>query len=79
MLDKNLILDKDLIKLADKTEKLFKQKMNLAKGAVNNLPESEAKLKKKLSGLLKSTTSKNADPEDLIKQLTKIVKTVNGL
>jgi len=73
MLDRSGILDKDLIKLANQAEKMLKKKKDFARNAINNLPESEAKMKAKLSGLLKSTTSKNADPEDLIKELKKIV------
>lgn len=74
MLDRNLILDKDLAKLADQTEKVFKKKMDIARDAVNNLPESEAKMKEKMKGILKASTSKNANHEDLMKELNKIVK-----
>ena len=73
MLDSSGILNKDLIKLANKAEKLFKQQMDIARIAVDKLPESEAKLKVKLNGLLKSTTNKNANTEDLINQLNKII------
>jgi len=73
MLDRSGILDKDLIKLANQAEKMLKKKKDFARNAIKNLPESEAKMKVKLSGLLKSTTSKNANSEDLIKELNKIV------
>lgn len=73
MLDRNLILDKDLAKLADQTEKVFKKKMDIARGAVDNLPDSEAKIKAKMNGILKSSTNKNANHEDLMKELNKIV------
>ena len=52
MLDRNLIIDKDLAKLADQTEKVFKKKMDIARSAVDNLPESEAKMKAKMNAIL---------------------------
>ena len=77
MLDSSGILNKDLIKLANKAEKLFKQQMDIARIAVDKLPDSEANMKKKLKGILKSSTGKNANHEDLMKRLNKIVNERN--
>ncbi len=73
MLDKSGILDKELIGHANQLEKLFKKKMDIAKSAVDNLPESEAEVKAKLTNLLKSTKSENSNPEDLMNELNKII------
>jgi len=74
MLDKTGILNKDLVKLANQAEKVFKQQMDIARIAVDKLPDSEAKMKAKFKVILKSSTSKNANHEDLMKKLNKIVK-----
>jgi len=73
MLDKTGILNKDLVKLANQAEKVFKQQMDIARIAVDNLPESEAKMKAKMNAILKSSTSKNANHEYLMKELNKLV------
>lgn len=75
MMDKNGIIDKDLVNLAESATKMFEQKMNIANKAINDLPESEDKKKVQLKNLLKSAKNKNANHSDL---LTKLNTIING-
>ena len=73
MLDKSGILNKDFMKLVNDAERILKKNENVARIALNNLPESESELKSKLTRLMKSSTTENANHEDLMKELNKIV------
>jgi len=76
MMDKTGLLDKDLVNLADQANKMFKEKMNIANQAINNLPESESKMKGELKDLIKEAKNKNADHSQLMTKLNKIVNAV---
>jgi len=76
MMDKTGLLDKDLVNLANQATKMFKEKMNIANQAINNLPENESKIKGQLKGLIKEAKNKNADHAQLMTKLNKIVNAV---
>ena len=75
-MDKRGILDKDLVNLANQATKMFKEKMNMANRLINNLPESQSKMKSQFKDLIKEAKKKNADHVQL---MTKLNKIVNGV
>lgn len=78
MMDKSGILDKELADLADNAIDIFNKKLNIANGLISNIPESESKIKGQLQGIMKEAKSKDANPNEIIAKLNKIVNAIQN-